>query len=95
MGRCWHGTVYSISASNVKKGVELHTLVIIACASSQRSLLTSQRGDSTIHQKHTIWMMLERAWSMEGILQAQLFMIRKVPYVVQAATIAPRLHSEL
>jgi hypothetical protein len=32
---------------------------------------------------------------MDGILQAQLFMIRKVPYVVQAATIAPRLHSEL
>ena len=64
-------------------------LVIIARASSSRSFEISQRGDSTMTKHVTIWMILERAWRSDGIRQAHEFEIRKVPYVVHAATIAP------
>jgi hypothetical protein len=52
----------------------------------------SQRGDSTIVKHPRIWIMLDKAWRAEGILHAHELWIRKVPYVVHAATIAPEFH---
>jgi hypothetical protein len=49
------------SSNSIDSRSMILTLVIIACASSHRSLLTSHRGDSTIHQKQMIWITLDSA----------------------------------
>lgn len=53
--------------------------VMIAAARSSRPCATSQRGDSGTHQTSAIWSTGTRPCRSEGMRQAQLLVIRKVP----------------